>query len=115
MIAHEAAGHREFLPLAEAHLHTRRPGRAKLRFEARFESRDNIICAGAVDGGNDSGFIIEPGQITNPDGMPSLEVEAEEVLKSAGQARAPFVGPDASKLPAVDQDAARVGRVHPAE
>ena len=47
-LAHEAAGERELLPLAERHLDAAGPGRAELRLEARRQPGDDVVGAGAA-------------------------------------------------------------------
>ena len=50
LVAHEAAGQRELLPLAERHVHAARPRRPELRVEPRRQPRHHVVGAGAIDG-----------------------------------------------------------------
>ena len=105
-LAHEAAGQGKLLPLAEAHLHAFGPGWPELRLDAGRQPRNDVIRARPVDGGNHRGLVVEPAQIADSDGVVRLELEAEEVLKRAGEPRPPCLGGHAREIMAVDQDPA---------
>src|SRR5215472_16934632 len=115
LIAHEAPGQRELLPLAEAHFHPLRPGCAELRIEARDELRDHIFRPGAADGGDYRGFVFEPEHVAKPDGMARAELEAEEVLERPRETRTPFAGANPREVHAIHQYASLVGLVESAE
>ena len=66
-IAHEAAGQRELLPLAERHLDAAGPGRPELRVEPGVQALDDIGGAGAIDGRDDGGLIVQPGDVADAD------------------------------------------------
>ena len=106
MVAHEAAGERELLPLAEGHLDALRPGRAELRLQARRQPTDDVVGAGAADGRHDRGLVVQPRHVADAHGVAGPELEAEEVLERARQPRAPLVRGHAGQLDAVHQDPA---------
>ena len=104
-LAHESAGERELLPLAEADLHALGPGGAELRLEARGELLDDVARAGPLDGRRHRRRVVEPRQVADADGVARPELEPEEVLKRAGEPRTPRIRRHARELDAVDQDA----------
>ena len=114
-IAHEAAGERELLPLAEGYLDPLGPGRTELRRKPELEARDHIFGAGAADRSHDRRLLLDARDITQPDTVAGAQLEAKEVLKGAGEPRAPRVGADALERHVVDEDAPGRGLVHPGE
>src|SRR4051812_7117311 len=92
-VAHETAGQRELLPLAEGDLDAVGPGGSKLCLEAGLQPRHDIVRPGPVYGAHDRGLVVEPGHVSESYGMPRPELEAEEVLEGTGQTLAPLVGP----------------------
>ena len=81
LVAHEAAGERELLPLAKGDLDAAGPCGAELRLEARAQPIHDIVGTGAANGGDDGGLVVEPGHITDAHGVAGPELEAEEVLE----------------------------------
>src|SRR5215471_8850021 len=59
-VAHKAASERQFLPLTEADFNTPGPPLAKLRLQAGGQTGDDVIGAGAFDGGGNSRLVVEP-------------------------------------------------------
>src|SRR5690349_19354996 len=90
-VAHECPRERELLPLAEAHFDSTRPGRAELRVETGAQSGDDIVGAGAADGGGDRNLVVETRHVADADTVTRRELEAEEILERAGEFRAPRV------------------------
>ena len=115
LLAHESPRQREFLPLAEADLDAFRPGGPQLRVEAGREPGDDVAGAGMLDRGPNRGQIVEARQIADVDGVPRPELESKEILKRAGDARAPAIGRHARQIDAVDQDAPAGGPIQPAQ
>ena len=76
-----------------------RPGR---------QPRDDVVGAGALDGRDDRGLVVHARHVADADGVAGAELEAEEVLERAGQARAPLVGRHARERRVVHED--RAGR-----
>src|SRR5213593_428571 len=81
LVAHEAAGQRELLPLAERHIDASGPRRTQLRLEPRRQARDDVPGAGAIDGGDNSGLVIYAGHVAEADGVAGAKLEAEEILE----------------------------------
>ncbi len=71
LVAHEATGQRELLPLSERQLDSARPRRTELRVEARRQAVDDIGCAGAIDGRGTRRLVVERGQVAQPDRLPA--------------------------------------------
>ena len=111
-LAHVGARERELLPLAEAHLRAAGPRGAELRVESRGESRDDVVGAGAFDRGGDRGLVVESRHVADAHAVARAELELEEILKRAGEARAPRVGGNARERRAVDENVARRRLVH---
>ena len=114
-IAHEAARQGELLPLAETDLHAFRPGRAELGFEAGGETLHHVRRSGAIDRGRHRGLVVQPGNVADAHGVARPKLEAEEILKRAGQPRPPFVGANPRQIHAIDEDSPVVGLIHPAQ
>ena len=94
LIAHEAAGEGQLLPLAERNLDAVGPRRAELRFQPGCQAGETTsLGPGATDGRLHGRLVVEPRHIAQTDRLAGLEFEAEKVLKRAGQPRAPFRRP----------------------
>src|SRR6185437_15649682 len=90
-IAHQAARQRELLPLPERQLDPARPRRAELSLQPYGDARHDVVSTGPLHGGGDGSPVVETGDVTQADRLASGELEAEEVLEGASQARAPQV------------------------
>ncbi len=112
MVSHESAREREFLPLTEGHVDAARPGRSKLRVESRRQPRYDVLRARPINGSADGGPIIQPWDITHANRVERVKLEAKEILKCAGQARAPGVGRHPRERHIVHEDRTRGRLVH---
>src|SRR3954469_17885490 len=79
LIAHEAAGQRELLPLAEAHVHAVRPCRAELAVEPAPGALHDVVGAGARCRDRHRLAIIDPRHVAISNRVERTELEAEEV------------------------------------
>ena len=73
---------------------------------------DDVVGAGALDGRDDGRLVVQARHVAEADGLARAELEAEEVLERAGQARPPLVGGHAGERRVVDEDRARRRLVH---
>jgi hypothetical protein len=95
-VAHEAAGQRQLLPLPEAHVHALRPARAELGVEAAHELLTTSSAPARSTAPFTAAIVVErASRPRRPHG--ARQLEAEEVLEGAGQARAPRGGIDAAR------------------
>src|ERR1700689_5896047 len=115
MIAHEAARERQLLPLAETHFDSTGPGRAELRLEAGVQMRDHVVGAGAIDGGNDGGLVVEPRDVAETDRVARLKFEAEKILERARDVLAPIVNANPREVHSIYKYATLVGRIEPSQ
>ena len=66
---------------------------------------DQAGGAGAVDGAQHDGPVVEARDVADADGVLGLELEAEEVLERPGEACPPGLGRHRGQVDAVDGDA----------
>ena len=115
LVAHEAAGERELLPLAEATPRRRRPTTVRAGWRARRAARRRRRGAGPVDGGVDRRAVADASQLAEPDRLLRGQLEADEVLEGTGQAFAPDRHREGRQVGAVHLDPPRVRVVEPGE
>ena len=72
----------------------------------RRQVNHDIVGARAPDRGDDRRLVVQARHVADADGVAGAELEAEEILKRAGEAVAPLVGAHARELGAVDEDPA---------
>src|ERR1700735_424863 len=76
---------------------------------------DHVIGTGAIDGGNDSGVVVEPQDVAEADRVARAKLEAEKILERARNVLAPVVSRNPSKVDSVDEDSSIVRLVEPGE
>src|SRR3954447_9171920 len=91
VVAHEATGQRQLLPLPEAHIHALRPGRTQLGVEPGDEALHHVVGARPGHRTGDGLLIVRTWQVAHADRLPCSELEPEEVLERAGYAPPPGV------------------------
>ena len=99
VVAHEAAGERELLPLPEPHLDAVVPGRPELGVEPVREPIDHVVGTGPVDRDRHRRTLVDPRLVAQADGRLRVELEAEEVLERAGELFAPLCADPARSTP----------------
>src|SRR5262249_33677427 len=99
------------LPLSEADLDPRGPGRAELGIESGGETLDYIIGPGPIDSRHYRRRLIEARQITDTDRVAGSGLETEENLKSRGGGAAPTIPRHAGEIHTIHQDAPARGRI----
>ena len=85
---------------------------ARAAYRDLHQTIDDVRRAGAVNRDSDSRLVVEARHVTQPDGLSHEEFEADEVLKRAGQPRAPGVGRHACEWHVIHQDGSGRGLVH---
>ena len=85
LIAHEAAGEGQLLPLAEGDIDAIVPGRPELRAQAAGQGVDDVPGSGPVQRGEQGRIDIKPRHVAKADRLPGLKLEPEEVLERPGQ------------------------------
>jgi hypothetical protein len=83
-VAHEATGERKLLPLSERHVHAAGPRRPELCVEARLQSQNDVLGAGATDGRGHRRRVVEAREIADSDRLPREKFESKKILKRAG-------------------------------
>ena len=76
------------------------------------QSRDHVVGAGAADRRQHGGLVVDARHVAEADRLPRAELEAEEVLERARQARPPLVGRHAGERRVVHENAPRRRLVH---
>src|SRR4051794_18169690 len=89
MIAHEAAGQRQSLPLPKGDFDPLRPGGPKLCVQPGVKFVDHIFGTCPANGGRDGKLIVQSFDISYTHCLSSREFETEEVLECTGQALTP--------------------------
>ena len=106
LVAHEAAGQRQLLPLTVGDVDALVPGRPELRPQAGGRASTTSRAPARSSAATSGRIAVTPGQVTEADRLPGLELEPEEVLERPGQAFPPLLRIDVRQVRAVDQDAA---------
>ncbi len=115
LLAHEAAGERELLPLPEAHVYPVVPGRPELGVEPGREPVDHVTRTGAPDRTLDRRPFVDVGMVAHADTRLRKQFEPVEVLEGAREMGAPLVGRHAREVDAVNGDSPTRRRVHVGE
>ena len=115
LVAHEAAGQGELLPLPEGDLDAVVPRRAELGVEPGRQAVDDVVGAGPVDGADHRRHVVEPRLVADADALAGDQLEAEEVLERPGQPGPPRPARDRREVDAVDGDAPGRRAVHPGQ
>ena len=81
VVAHEASGECELLPLTEGDVDSTGPGRAELGVETGSEVLHDIARAGSSDSRRHRGLVVQSRQVAHPHRVTQRELESIEVLK----------------------------------
>ena len=107
MVAHEAAGQRELLPLTERDLDAVVPRDAELRVEPAASRSTTSRAPARSTAASIAGWSSSRSRSPSPTVSRGTQLEPEEVLERAGEARPPLLGGHAREVDAVDRDRAR--------
>src|SRR5207302_10347652 len=83
VVAHEAAGQRELLPLAKGDFDPLGPRGAELRLQPCYQPGNDVVGAGTPDGGHDRRLVVQPRHVADTYRVAGPELETEEVLERA--------------------------------
>ena len=87
LLAQHRPAERELLPLPARDVDTVGEGSTELRVEARRQLVHQGGAAGAIERGDDSTVVLEPGQVPDAHGLAGEQFEGDEVLEGGGESR----------------------------